>query len=52
MDYLSDRLQQVVLDNQHSDLSNVISGVSQGAALAPLLFSSNLYQQMLCATAC
>jgi len=39
MNFLSDRSQQVVLDNQRSDLNNVISGLPQGTVLAPLPFS-------------
>ena len=37
-DFLSDRSQQVVLDNKQSDSCNVLSGVPQGTVLAPLLF--------------
>jgi len=36
--FLSDRSQQVVLDNKRSDSCNVLSGVPQGTVLAPLLF--------------
>ena len=36
--FLSDRSQQVVLDNKQSDSCNVLSGVPQGTVLAPLLF--------------
>lgn len=38
INFLSDRSQQVVLDNNHSNSNNVISGVPQGTVLAPLLF--------------
>ena len=36
MNFLSDRSQQVVLDNKCSDSNNVTSGVPQGTVLAPL----------------
>jgi len=36
--FLTDRSQQVVLDNKRSDSYNVLSGVPQGTVLAPLLF--------------
>jgi len=38
VNFLSDQSQQVVLDNQRSDLNIVISGVPQRTVLAPLLF--------------
>ena len=36
--FLTDRSQQVILDNKQSDPCNVLSGVPQGTVLAPLLF--------------
>ena len=36
--FLSDRSQQVVLDNKQSDSCNMLPGVPQGTVLAPQLF--------------
>ena len=36
MNFLTDRSQQVILDNKQSTSSNVLSGVPQGTVLAPL----------------
>ena len=36
--FLTDRSQQVILDNKQSTSCNVLSGVPQGTMLAPLLF--------------
>ena len=36
--FLTDRLQQVIIDNKRSDSCYVLSGVPQGTVLAPLLF--------------
>ena len=38
VNYLFDRKQQVVLENEFSDIASVISGVPQGFILGPLLF--------------
>ena len=37
-EFLSNRLQRVVVDGQFNDYSNVISGVPRGSVLGPLLF--------------
>ena len=37
-EFLSNRLQRVVVDGQFNDYTNVISGVLQGSVLGPLLF--------------
>ena len=37
-DFLSNRLQRVVVDDQFNDCRNVISGVLQGSVPGPLLF--------------
>ena len=36
--YLKDRKQRVIIDNNFSDYENVLSGVPQGSILGPLLF--------------
>ena len=40
--FLNNRTQQVILNGKHLDLANVLSGVSQGTVLGPLLFLSIL----------
>ena len=39
-EFLSNRLQRVVVDGQFNEYRNVISGVTQGSVLGPLLFTS------------
>ena len=38
IDFLEERKQRVVLNDQHSKWSNVSAGVPQGSILGPLLF--------------
>ena len=48
--FVSNRVQQVVVDGQQSNLAAVSSGVPQGTVLAPYYFSASLmiYQMGLC----
>ena len=38
-DFLSDRLQRVVIKDNYSSWTNVISGIPQGSVLGPILFT-------------
>ena len=42
-EFLSSRLQRVVVDGQFNEYRNVISGVPQGIVLGPLLFILNTH---------